>query len=361
MYFIGILIAVTFAIALSAAYFSVYGLAYTFSGVFWSVVAMGASLEAGKLVATSYLYRYWTVTTFALRVYLMAGIGALMLLTSTGIFGYLSTGYQQDILPLKQKTEQITLLEEEKGRKLERKKQIDDLMANTTTVTNVHRGSSIDPNAARVLRETTKAREALVRQYKTEQVEVTKRISELDQQLLQLKQEIIKVEAHIGPITYIAKAFNLNSDDATKYLILIIIFSFDPMAVALTLAANIAIRTHSEKKKVSEEIPPSKESVPNSNTDLMPECADEIPSTENETVPEPDIIQEETPLIPIPIMDTSKTTSSWERLSDDKLAELERQYHLLKTKVANNVTLTADEQWELPALADILRKHKRPT
>lgn len=254
MLFISLLIAATIAIAGAAAYFSVYGLAYTFSGVFWSVVVMGASLEAGKLVAASYLYRYWDKTNIWLKSYLMMGVLALMVLTSTGIFGYLSAGYQQDVLPLKQKTEQIALLEDEKARALARKKQIDDLLAGGPTVTNINRSNgNVDPNAARALRETTRARESLVRQYRTEQADVTKRVAELDAQLLTLKQEVIKVEAHIGPITYIAKAFDLQTDDATKYLVFLIIFAFDPMAVALTLAVNIALRLRREEKEAEQQ------------------------------------------------------------------------------------------------------------
>lgn len=253
MLFIMLLVAATVAIAGSAAYFSVYGLAATFSGVFWSVVVMGASLEAGKLVAASYLYRYWDKTNLALKSYLMAGIAALMVLTSLGIFGYLSSGYQQDVLPLKQKTEQITLLEDEKARALARKKQIDDLMAGGPAVGNVNKkNGDIDANAARVLRETTRSRDQLVRQYRAEQESVTKRVAELDAQLLTLKQEVIKTEAHIGPITYVAKAFGLSTDDATKYLVFVIIFAFDPMAVALTLAVNIALRIRREEREAAE-------------------------------------------------------------------------------------------------------------
>ena len=99
MAFIIILIFATTAIATAAAFFSVYGLAFTFSGTFWSVVVMGASLELGKLVAASYLYRYWEKTNKILKWYLISGIAALMVLTSTGIFGYLSAGYQTDALP----------------------------------------------------------------------------------------------------------------------------------------------------------------------------------------------------------------------------------------------------------------------
>ena len=228
MIFIALLVLTTTAIAGAAAFFSVYGLAATFSGTFWSVVMMGASLEAGKLIAASYLYRYWHKTSIWLKTYLMAGVATLMILTSTGIFGYLSSGYQQDVLPLKQAEEQIKVLEDEKDRLIARKTQIDKQIANLPT------------NSVR-------GRVQLIKGFKDEQASVTQRITSLDQEILANKTKLIQTQAHIGPITYIASAFGLDTDNATKYLIYLIIFAFDPMAVALTLAVNIAVRLRKEE------------------------------------------------------------------------------------------------------------------
>ncbi|TFG96795.1 hypothetical protein E4H12_10255, partial [Candidatus Thorarchaeota archaeon] len=227
MFFIFLLVLSTIAIAGSAAYFSVYGLANTFSGVFWAVVLMGGSLEAGKLIAASYLYRYWDRTNWFLKTYMMAGVFALMALTSGGIFGYLSSGYQADVLPLKQLESQITLLEDEKVRAIQRKTDIDKQI------------SQLPPKYV-----TSRLR--LIKGFQAEQKLVTDRIKELDVEVLALKQKQIKTEAHIGPITYIAKAFDAPTDEATKWLIFLIIFAFDPMAVALTLAVNIALRRREE-------------------------------------------------------------------------------------------------------------------
>lgn len=235
MIFLIILILTTISIAGSAAFFSVYGLAYTFSGTFWSVVIMGVSLEAGKLVAASYLYRYWTKTHLILKSYLMLGIAALMLMTSIGIFGYLSAGYQSDVLSLKQVDTQVATLQEEKDRQLRRKKEIDTQITQIPT-------------------DNVRAKERLIKQFRGEQEQVTARVNEIDQQLLQLKQQQIKTEAHVGPIVYIAKAMGLDTDGATKYLIFLIIFAFDPMAIALTLAVNIMIKLREEKERLS--LPP---------------------------------------------------------------------------------------------------------
>lgn len=250
MIFISLLVLVTLAIAGSAAFFSVYGLAATFSGAFWSVIMMGASLEAGKLIAASYLYRFWKETSWFLKAYLFAGITCLMLITSVGIFGFLSQGYQSDVLPLKQKQERVQLLEQEKERILQRKRQIDDLLARAPLLQNLqNQNGEIDSQTLRALRESNRTREQLSRQYKDEQQEVTNRLKQLDKELLELRQELIKTEVKIGPITYIAKVFGLPTDDATKYLIFLIIFAFDPMAIALTLAVNIALQKHKESKE----------------------------------------------------------------------------------------------------------------
>lgn len=233
MIFIALLVLTTTAIAGAAAFFSVYGLAATFSGTFWSVVMMGASLEAGKLIAASYLYRYWNKTNRWLKTYLMAGVATLMVLTSTGIFGYLSSGYQQDVLPLKQAEEQVKVLEGEKDRLIARKTQIDEQIANLP-------------------QNSVKGRVQLIKGFKDEQASVTNRIAALDQEILANKTKLIQTQAHIGPITYIASAFGLDTDNATKYLIYLIIFAFDPMAVALTLAVNIAVRLRKEELEEAE-------------------------------------------------------------------------------------------------------------
>lgn len=233
MVFILLLILSATLIAGSAGFFAVYGLAATFSGTFWSVVLMGASLEAGKLIAASYLYRYWNKTGIWLKTYLMAGVATLMILTSTGIFGYLSAGYQQDVLPLKQMQEQVQMLEQEKERLVQRKTQIDEQIANLPA--NYVNG-----------------RVQLMRGFKQEQDAATARIVALDKDILENKTKLIQTQAHIGPITYIASAFGLDTDNATKYLIYLIIFAFDPMAVALTLAVNIALRLRKEEIEEAE-------------------------------------------------------------------------------------------------------------
>jgi hypothetical protein len=230
MFFIALLSIVTFTLASCSALFSVIGLGKMFPSIFWIVVAMGTSLEAAKLMGASYLYRYWDRTNLLLRTYLISGVFVIMVITSSGVFGMLSSGYQTDALPLQQIEEQVVMLQQEKDRKIERKSEIDKQI------------SQLPTNSIR-------GRVQLMKQFKDEQKEVTSRLNELDAQILELKQSMIETQAHIGPIVYIAKVFNKTTDDATKWLILLIIFAFDPMAISLTLAVNIALRAREDERE----------------------------------------------------------------------------------------------------------------
>lgn len=236
MIFIALLILTTLSIAGSAAFFSIYGLAQIFTGSFWPVVVMASSLEAGKLVGASFLYRYWTKLSGWLKTYLIAAVVVLMVITSVGIFGFLSAAYQQDILPLEQKEQKIALLQEEKqevadlkDERLERKRQIDKDIA------------SLPNNYITARQRLLESFGPELEQLKIDIAEYTQRAREITDEVQVLKAETLEQRVHTGPIIYIAKVFETEVDEATKWLILIIIFAFDPLAVALTIGANIAI------------------------------------------------------------------------------------------------------------------------
>jgi len=263
MGFIVILILTTLSIAGSAAFFSIYGLAQIFAGSFWPVVIMASSLEAGKLVSASYVYRYWNEISFVMKSYLISAILILMLITSAGIFGFLSAAYQTDTLSLREIESQIVLLEEEKGELRERKKQIDDNIA------------SINPNYI------TKRME-LIDKLSPETDRINNRIPTITAEIHKLKAVKITEESHVGPIIYIAKAFDRDTDDATKWMILLIIFVFDPLAVALTIATNnvlmirnplpqriVTPKINIRRKEEVEPDPYGVEEIPFSDEDLI--------------------------------------------------------------------------------------------
>lgn len=238
MLFISILLVVTLAIAASAAFFSVFGLTSLFVGVFIPILIMGSALEAGKLIAASFLYRFWGKITFFIKAYLIASVLILMLITSVGIFGYLTAAYQRDTIPLKELTQRIETNQIELDRLTERKKEI-------------------DKQIAELPHNYVTARQNLMRTFKPELDALGPRIDELLEEISKDQSAKLATEAHVGPILFVAKVLDRDPDDAVFYFTLLIMIVFDPLAVALTLATNMAIKERSERlsklRNVSEE------------------------------------------------------------------------------------------------------------
>jgi phage shock protein PspC (stress-responsive transcriptional regulator) len=225
-------------IAGSAAAFSVYGLAKLFSGAFLSVVVMAGSLELGKLVTASFLYRYWNMINWFQKVYMTLATIVLVFITSAGIFGYLSNAYQGATLEFeKQSTELIAVeerieqLDEDKVfLKEELEQAISELPDNYIT-------------AKRKLRE-----------------EYNPQIAQLNQELLEFKTrradleiELVSTGVDVGPAIYLARTFGTDIDTVVKFFIFILIFVFDPLAVMLVIAYNQALLQNKPKKKTQHE------------------------------------------------------------------------------------------------------------
>ena len=229
MIFISILILSALSLAGTAAYFSVVGLATIFAASFWPVVIMGSVLEAGKLVTASFLYRFWHKIRMPMKIYLCSAVLVLMLITSAGIFGILSGSYQHDSLPLKQMEAKVQMLTQERDTLADRKKQIDGIIA------------AISPNYITKRIEQQKKFEA-------EENNINKRIPELNKEIQELTEKKLNQEAHTGPIVYLAKLLGRPIDDATAYMLYLIMFVFDPLAVTLTIGANMAVIEHKKTK-----------------------------------------------------------------------------------------------------------------
>jgi len=213
-------------IAGSAAAFSVYGLAKLFSGAFLSVVVMAGSLELGKLVTASFLYRYWNVINYFQKIYMTIATLVLIFITSAGIFGYLSNAYQGATLEFeKQSTELIAVeerieqLEEDKVfLKEELEVAISELPDNYIT-------------AKRNLRE----------QYNPQIVRVNEEILDYKKTRADLEIALVSTGVDVGPAIYLARTFGTDIDTVVKFFIFILIFVFDPLAVMLVIAYNQAL------------------------------------------------------------------------------------------------------------------------
>ena len=257
MFFTFLLGLAALLVAGSAAYFSVLGIATLFSGSFYQVIVMAGALEFGKLVATSYLYRYWNKTTWFLKVYLLIAVLVLMGVTSLGIFGYLSAAYQVNSSKFSQIDSQIGLLTQQKEGF---DKEIEQINSRIDTL-NKSRASQ----EQRLVNLSSRASQPIYKDIEKSGIEIQKlneRVTELqqsktekDNQIIDLKMEISKAK-DIGTFKFVADAINKPLDTVVTVFILILICVFDPLAVSLVLAFNVATRgsvLKEEKKEILEE------------------------------------------------------------------------------------------------------------
>ena len=236
------------AIALSgiAAYYSVIGLAQIFPGSFWPIILMGSILEVAKLVTVSWLYNNWNNTVRVMRYYFLSAIVLLMVITSMGIFGYLSKAHLDSNVILGANTVQLKTLETQEKIAKERLTYLLQRAGDPATAT-----KKIDI------------------QIQETQAEL-KRIST---EKLPLMAEENKLSAEIGPIKYIAELFYSKDDPgfidkAVRAVIMIIIIVFDPLAVLLLIAANQTYKTIQNSPK--EELRPIKKAKKKKVVDNTP-------------------------------------------------------------------------------------------
>lgn len=242
-------LALLIALVLStvAAYYSVVGLATIFAAAYWPIIIMGGSLEAAKVIATSWVYRNWHTSPTILRNYLVGAIGVLMLITSMGTFGFLSKAHLEQnvvsgdsitrlsILDEKIKTSKDNIDAYRKNLK-QMDESVDQIMARSTDEKGAEKASSLRRSQA-------KERSYLVNGIETEQ----KRVSQLNEERAPIAAEVRKVEAEVGPIKYIAELiYGTSSEEvlgqAVRWVIILLVAVFDPLAVALLLAANHGLR-----------------------------------------------------------------------------------------------------------------------
>lgn len=231
-------------LAIVAAAFSVVGLAQIFHGAFISVIVMGSALELAKLSTALLVHRYWDTLTLTLRSYLIVATAVLMLLTSAGIFGYLSKASQTLATGITQSTTQLQFIDKEiENISVQRERQeqilnrLDGMIDQYTSQENfqdVRRGAILYQNQKPVRDEAQ-----LVIS------ELNKRERALNEERVSIEKDITAVEVEVGPAVYIAQLLYGSKDidsieNAIRIAILLIIFAFDPLAICLLLAIQAA-------------------------------------------------------------------------------------------------------------------------
>lgn len=223
-----------------AAYYSIVGLATIFSSAFWAVVLMATILEVSKLVTASWLYHNWNTTPSLLKSYLTAAVVVLMGITSLGIFGFLSNAHVQQGLA----GSQLSLNVERTSQQIENVTaelaRLDGRLAQLDRSINIQLDANRAANALAARRQQQAERAEIQRQWEA----VNQRLNKLQQDKVELLQQSKTLQVKTGPIRYVAEFFGVDSaassEGAVKWMIVVIVLVFDPLALLMLIAANIS-------------------------------------------------------------------------------------------------------------------------
>ena len=237
------------SISVIAAGYSIAGLTALFAGAVVPIIAMGSALEVGKLVAASWLYNNWRnkLVPKTIRAYLTFAVIVLVFITSMGIFGFLSKAHLDQVQPSASNEIRVELIQTQ----IDQQNTIISRSQNTLTLLDKTLEKYIDMEyVTRGLKEREKQkpeRDALQLAINN----ASDKIAELTDKKGVLQLEVQKLEAEVGPIKYIAELIYGDTakdhfDEAVRWVIIVLIFVFDPLAVLLLIAANISLRTRKE-------------------------------------------------------------------------------------------------------------------
>jgi hypothetical protein len=254
----------------TAAYYSVVGLSIVFVGVAIPVIIMGGFLEVSKIAIATYLHDKWKETYGALKIYLTMALIILSVITSIGIYGLLSTGFQSNIAKLEINDKQIKNIEVKKDRfeeiKLEYTKEKtildkdisklrDGLSSNTTTQT-------VDRQTGQIVTRANNAnRQSFEKQLKSAQDNrdiVSGKIDAMNDSITRLDIKILDMESQeiegneLGAIKYVSELSGWGLNEVANLFILILIFVFDPLAITLVIATNQAFKANRKRPSTDE-------------------------------------------------------------------------------------------------------------
>ena len=277
---------ITLAVALSlsviAAYYSIAGLTAIFAAAVIPIIVMGGILEIGKVVVTLWLHEYWRQCRLLMKLYLVPAVAVLMLITSMGIFGFLSKAHSDQSLVGGDVQAKIAVYDEkiktakdniDANRKALKQmdEAVDQIMGRSTTETGADK-------AVAIRRAQAKERVRLQSEIATEQ----KTITQLNEERAPIAAEVRKVEAEVGPLKYIAKLIYGDNPDANllekavTWVIIVIVAVFDPLAIMMLLAATESLKW--ERQRVFERLglAPTQKSESDSESEVEPVADKEV-------------------------------------------------------------------------------------
>ena len=238
------------AVAGTGAYFSVTGLGVLFSGASTAVIVMASALEFAKLVSASYLEQKWNETTLFLKVYLTSAVFILMLITSAGIFGYLSNAFQQQNIKLQQIDREIlvfqTKIDQNTAQIEQLSTQISESNKNQTTILGKGKVNN------RLLRSIDN-RDRQIGKINDKIAKLQEDNANNNEEINKIRLNNLDLEKEVGGFKFVAQAFDVELDKVVKWFMFLIVFVFDPLAIALVLALNKLLKEN--KPKIEENEP----------------------------------------------------------------------------------------------------------
>lgn len=305
------------SVSASAAFYSVSGLSKLFAGASLEVIIMASSLEVAKIVIASLLYQYWDSLNKGLRAYLAVATCVLILITSAGIYGFLSGAYQETANKEGITTQQITALETKKALYEEtRDNFLADRKSNNELRGTLSKGSTTqftDKNGNLVVRTNNSAIRNIESTAKENERLATK-LDVVNDSIFSLETQILETKvsseatSELGPLKYLSELTGIEMNRIINWLLLVIIFVFDPLAIALVIAANFAFNQLRPKKEypLEEQVEDNEGSDIYTEDDLKEWDVTLMDGLEEEKFENP--IEKKQPDIPEPV-----------RIQDDKL------------------------------------------
>jgi len=253
-----------------SGYYSVYGISKLFSGGSWSIIGMAAMLEFSKLVVITFLHDHFKTLKPLFKFYLMSSAAVLMILTSVGVYGYLTNSYQETAKSIYEAQNKIALLEQKKKIFTEQKTQIDTLVKQKT-----ERISSYDKlrlsqenslNSQLTQKQGTRGLQKNIQSVDQSTQTLNLEISQLNQKSINLSDSVALLEqeklvlenstfsSEIGPLLYLSRLTGKPMDVIVNWFILVLVSVFDPLAVSLVIAANHLRHKEKETIKVESQI-----------------------------------------------------------------------------------------------------------
>jgi hypothetical protein len=364
------------SVSASAAFYSVSGLMKLFAGAAFAVGVMAASLEVSKLVIASLLYQYWSTLNKALKIYLMVAVSILILITSMGIYGFLSSAYQETASKDQIVTQQISALETKKklyeGTRdniLKEKQSLSDLRGSlskgSTTQYTDSKGNLVVRSNNASIKQLDKASQS--------DDKLSSKIDIVNDSIFSIENKILEIKtsstssSELGPLKYLSGLTGIGMDRIINYLLLVIIFVFDPLAIALVIAANFAFTRLNKREEIPlEEKVEDMRNVVEAYDDLQDEIKEweeanltDLQQGEEEQPKEYEIYKEQdqkinTELIPEP---TPQPEEDWVIVDEDDEREREVEAYLDRIETLAS-GISSPEHFKKEAAMEEIKKLK---